>query len=95
MDKKVKITTILPLLLSFFVMSFVDIVGISKDLVNEDLHLSEFILGFIPFAAFVWFFILSVPTGIFQSRFGKKLTLNIGMGVTGVGLLFPFSCTIL
>jgi MFS transporter, FHS family, L-fucose permease len=90
MDKKVKITTILPLLLSFFVMSFVDIVGISKDLVNEDLHLSEFILGFIPFAAFVWFFILSVPTGIFQSRFGKKLTLNIGMVITGVGLLFPF-----
>jgi fucose permease len=90
MNTKINITKILPVLMAFFVMSFVDIVGISKDLVNEDLHLSEFILGLIPFAAFIWFFILSVPTGIFQSRYGKKLTLNIGMAITGIGLLFPF-----
>lgn len=78
------------MLLSFFVMSFVDLVGIGKDRVAGDLGLSDFILGLIPFAAFIWFFILSVPVGILQGRVGKKTMLNIGMGVTGVGLLIPF-----
>jgi len=81
---------VVPVLLSFFVMSFVDLVGIGKDRVAGDLGLSDFILGLIPFAAFIWFFILSVPVGILQDRVGKKTMLNIGMGVTGVGLLIPF-----
>jgi fucose permease len=76
--------------MAFFVMSFVDLVGIGKDYVNDDLHLSGFVLGFIPFAAFIWFFFLSVPIGILQSRTSKKFMLNIGMGVTGLGLLIPF-----
>jgi len=44
----------------------------------------------IPSAAFLWFFILSVPVGVLQSRLGKKTMLNIGMGVTALGLLIPF-----
>jgi FHS family L-fucose permease-like MFS transporter len=88
--QKVNINKILPVLMAFFVMSFVDLVGIGKDYVNDDLHLSGFILGFIPFAAFIWFFFLSVPIGILQSRTSKKFMLNIGMGVTGLGLLIPF-----
>jgi fucose permease len=71
-------------------MSFVDLVGIGKDRVAGDLELSEFILGLIPFSAFIWFFFLSVPVGILQARVGKKLMLNIGMAVTGIGLLIPF-----
>lgn len=78
------------MLLSFFVMSFVDLVGIGKDRVAGDLELSEFILGLIPFSAFIWFFILSVPVGILQARVGKKLMLNLGMAITGLGLLLPF-----
>jgi FHS family L-fucose permease-like MFS transporter len=58
--------------------------------VAGDLGLSEFILGLIPFSAFIWFFFLSVPVGILQARIGKKLMLNIGMGITGIGLLLPF-----
>ena len=89
-EKKIEMRLVVPVLLSFFVMSFVDLVGIGKDRVAGDLGLSDFILGLIPFAAFIWFFILSVPVGILQGRVGKKTMLNIGMGVTGVGLLIPF-----
>ena len=89
-EKKIEMRLVVPVLLSFFVMSFVDLVGIGKDRVAGDLGLSDFILGLIPFAAFIWFFILSVPVGIMQDRVGKKTMLNIGMGVTGVGLLIPF-----
>lgn len=89
-EKKIEMRLVAPVLLSFFVMSFVDLVGIGKDRVAGDLQLSEFLLGLIPFAAFIWFFVLSVPVGIIQSRLGKRFMLNIGMAVTGIGLILPF-----
>jgi fucose permease len=89
-EKKIEMRLVVPVLLSFFVMSFVDLVGIGKDRVAGDLELNDFILGLIPFAAFIWFFILSVPVGIIQARVGKKKMLNAGMVITGIGLFIPY-----
>jgi len=89
-SQKVNITKILPLLMAFFVMSFVDLVGIGVDRVSKDMNLSATLAQLIPSAAFLWFLLLSVPVGVLQSRLGKKFTLNIGMGVTALGLLVPF-----
>jgi fucose permease len=90
MDKKVNITRILPVLMSFFVMSFVDLVGIGVDRVSSDMGLSATLAQLIPSAAFLWFLLLSVPVGVIQSRLGKKFMLNVGMGITALGLLVPF-----
>lgn len=76
--------------MAFFVMSFVDLVGIGVDRVSKDMSLSATVAQLIPSAAFLWFFILSVPVGVMQSRIGKRNMLNIGMGVTALGLLLPF-----
>lgn len=81
---------ILPVLMSFFVMSFVDMVGISVDRVKIDFQLSDTMAQLIPAAAYLWFLLLSVGVGIFQDRLGKKLTVNIGMLVTALGLFIPF-----
>jgi MFS transporter, FHS family, L-fucose permease len=88
--QKVNITRILPVLMSFFVMSFVDLVGIGVDRVSREMNLSATIAQLIPSAAFLWFLLLSVPVGVMQSRLGKRLMLNIGMGVTALGLFVPF-----
>lgn len=90
MDTKVNIKKILPVLMAFFVMSFVDLVGIGVDRVSSDMNLSATLAQLIPSAAFLWFLLLSVPVGILQSRLGKRNMLNIGMGVTAIGLLVPF-----
>ncbi len=87
---KINISRISPVLMAFFVMSFVDLVGIGVDRVSKDMNLSATVAQLIPSAAFLWFFILSVPVGVMQSRLGKKNMLNIGMGVTALGLLVPF-----
>lgn len=87
---KINISKIAPVLMAFFVMSFVDLVGIGVDRVSKDMSLSATVAQLIPSAAFLWFFILSVPVGVLQSRLGKKNMLNIGMGVTALGLLVPF-----
>jgi MFS transporter, FHS family, L-fucose permease len=90
MNQKINTSILLPVLLSFFVMSFVDLVGIGVDRVSADMKLSASMAQLIPSAAFLWFLLLSVPVGIIQTRIGKKLMLNIGMAVTAIGMLVPF-----
>jgi FHS family L-fucose permease-like MFS transporter len=90
MNTKVNISKILPVLMAFFVMSFCDLVGIGVDRVSSDMNLSATLAQLIPSAVFLWFFLLSVPVGILQSRLGKRFVLNIGMGITALGLLVPF-----
>ena len=70
--KKMNITKILPVLMAFFVMSFVDLVGIGVDRVSNDMNLSATLAQLIPSAAFLWFLLLSVPVGVMQSRLGKR-----------------------
>jgi FHS family L-fucose permease-like MFS transporter len=88
--KKINIKQVLPVLMAFFIMSFVDLVGIGVDRISKDLNLSATMAQLIPSAAFLWFFFLSVPIGVLQAKLGKKLMLNTGMVITLLGLLVPF-----
>ncbi len=88
--KKINLSKTVPVLMAFFVMSFVDLVGISVDRVSADMGLSATLAQLIPSAALLWFFLLSVPVGVLQSRLGKRNMLNAGMGLTAVGLLVPY-----
>ena len=90
MDKKVNLKFVFPVLMSFFVMSFCDLVGIGVDRIKPEFNLSNTLAQLIPSAVFIWFFFLSVPVGILQDRIGKRLMLNIGMGITFIGLMIPF-----
>ncbi|MCF6358608.1 MAG: MFS transporter [Draconibacterium sp.] len=88
--KKLSISYVTPVLISFFVMSFCDLVGIGVDNAKADFELSNTLAQLIPLAVFAWFFILSVPVGILQDRIGKQNMLNIGMILTAFGLILPF-----
>ena len=90
MTKKMNLKYVIPVLVSFFVMSFCDLVGIGVDRVKLEFGLSNTVAQLIPSAVFVWFFILSVPVGILQDRIGKRNMLNIGMAITALGLFVPF-----
>ncbi len=88
--KKISIAFVAPVLLSFFVMSFCDLVGVGVDNAKADFNLNNTLAQLIPLAVFAWFFILSVPVGLLQERIGKRNMLNIGMLLTALGLLLPF-----
>lgn len=90
MNNKLSFAVLTPVLLSFFIMSFCDLVGIGVDNAKADFQISNTLAQFIPMAVFAWFFILSVPIGILQDRWGKKNTLNIGMLLTALGLFLPY-----
>jgi len=90
MKQKNSLKLFLPVIFSFFVMGFVDLVGVATGYVKQDFNLSDKVAQLIPFMVFIWFALMAIPTGIFQDRKGKKLTVNIGMVLTGIGLLIPF-----
>jgi FHS family L-fucose permease-like MFS transporter len=90
MSKQNSIKYVAPVLLSFYVMGFVDLVGVATGYVRQDYQLSATLAQLLPFSVFLWFALVSIPTGIFQDRRGKKITVNLGMIITGIGVLVPF-----
>ena len=89
-SQKINISKIFPVFLTFIVMGFVDIVGVSTGYIQKYFELSDTLAQFIPFMVFIWFFVFSIPVGVLQDKIGKKRMMNIGLLVTLVGLLIPF-----
>ena len=90
MTKKNSLSVIIPAFASFYVMGFVDMVGMATSYVKEDFQLTESMAQLLPSMVFLWFALLSIPTGIFQDRRGKRFTANLGMVITAIGLMVPF-----
>ncbi|WPR77781.1 MFS transporter [Algoriphagus sp. NG3] len=82
--------TIAPILLSYIVMGFVDIVGVSTGFAQKDFNLTPTLAQLIPSMVFVWFFILSIPVSLLQNKIGKKNVLLIGIAATALGMFTPF-----
>ena len=78
-----------PVMLCFFAMGFVDLVGIASNYVKADLGLSDAEANIFPSLVFFWFLIFSVPTGILMNRIGRKRTVLLSLLVTFVSLVVP------
>lgn len=87
---KVNILTLLPVFFGFFVMGFVDVVGIATEYVKVDFNLSEQMSGFLPSMVFLWFFLLAIPSASLMNRIGRKNTVLLSMATTLVGMIIPF-----
>lgn len=81
--------TLLPVMLCFFAMGFVDLVGIASNYVKNDLQLSDSTANVFPSLVFFWFLIFSVPTGMLMNKIGRKKTVLISLVVTLFSLLLP------
>ena len=80
---------IIPVMLCFFAMGFVDLVGIASNYVKADLGLSDSIANLLPSLVFFWFLIFSVPTGMLMNKIGRKPTVMLSLLITLVSLLLP------
>lgn len=88
MNKSMKLTLI-PVMLCFFAMGFVDLVGIASNYVKEDLNLNDATANLFPSLVFFWFLIFSVPTGMLMNKIGRKKTVLLSLLVTVISLLLP------
>lgn len=82
---------LIPVMLCFFAMGFVDLVGIASNYVKEDLGLSDSVANIFPSMVFFWFLIFSVPTGMLMNRIGRKNTVLLSLAVTVVSLVLPLT----
>ena len=89
MNKQNKSVYLVPLMLCYFCMGFVDLVGIASNYVKEDLALSDSVANVFPSLVFFWFLIFSVPTGMLMNRIGRKKTVVLSLVVTVFSLLLP------
>lgn len=78
-----------PVMLCFFAMGFVDLVGTASNYVQKDLGLTDSQANLFPSLVFFWFLIFSVPTGMLMNKIGRKNTVLISLIVTAVSLFIP------
>ena len=89
MNSKNSIFQFVPVMLAFFAMGAVDLVGIASNYVKEDFGLSDTMANLFPSMVFFWFFIFSVPTGLLMNRIGRKKTVLLSLIITVLALVVP------
>ena len=86
---KRSLSKLLPVMFAFFTMGFVDMVGTATNYVKADFTLSDTMANFLPSMVFLWFFFLSVPTGLLMNKIGKRKTVLLSLVVTALALVLP------
>lgn len=88
-DNKNVYLKLIPVMLCFFSMGFVDLVGIATNYVKEDFDLTDTTANLFPSMVFLWFLLFSVPTGMLMNRIGRKKTVLLSLVVTVLSLIIP------
>ena len=88
-DKKGQLMQMIPVMLCFFAMGFVDLVGTASNYVQKDLGLTDSQANLFPSLVFFWFLIFSVPTGMLMNKIRRKNTVLISLIVTAISLIIP------
>ena len=89
-NKSTNIGVLIPVLLTFFVMGIVDVVGVSTNYIRHDFALDDLTASIIPMMVFLWFAIFSIPTGMLMSRIGRKKTVMLAIVIGIVSLIIPY-----
>lgn len=91
-NKKTSIMVILPVMFGFFVMGFVDIIGMTINYVSADFtNLSASVVSLLASSCFIWFLIASIPTGLLMNRIGRKKTVLLSFLVQILAFLLVFT----
>ena len=80
---------LVPTMLTFFTMGFVDSVGIATNYIKDDFALSDTLANLCPSMVFFWFLVCSVPTGMLMNHIGRARTVRLSVAVTALALLAP------
>ena len=73
----------------FLAMGFGDAAGQLVSVVEKAFNVTPFTASLVSLSGMIMFGVLSVPTGVWQSKIGKKKMLTIGLILVLVGALLP------
>lgn len=81
---------ILPIMFGFFVMGFVDIIGMVNNYVKNDFtDLNDSVANLISLSCFVWFFLCAIPTSMLMNKIGRKKVVALSFCVTVLAMVVP------
>ncbi|MDN6623328.1 MAG: MFS transporter, partial [Bifidobacterium crudilactis] len=83
------IRALAPVMVSFFIMGFVDLVCIAANYVKAYFSLTDSQANLFTSMVFFWFLIFSVPTGLMMNRIGRRRTVLISIIITSAALIVP------
>ena len=86
---KVGKLAITPVMLAFFIMGFVDLVGTATNYVKPEFNLSDSTANLFTTMVFFWFLIFSVPAGILMNRIGRRKTVLLSIIITLASMALP------
>src|SRR5664280_2548579 len=89
MKQETSMSKVLPVLFGFFIMGFVDVVGIATNYVKSDFGLTDSVANLLPMMVFLWFAVFSIPTGLLMNKIGRKKTVVLSMAITFIAMLIP------
>jgi FHS family L-fucose permease-like MFS transporter len=89
MQQKINVSNVMPVMLGFFVMGFVDVVGIASNYIKQDFQLSDTLSNLVLMMVYIWFVLLSIPTALLMGKIGRRKTVLTSMVITTVGLFIP------
>ena len=79
-----------PLLAGFFVMGFGDIIGTVMNQVKAECVANAGTISWLmPIFAYVWFLVISIPTGVLAGRIGRKNAVLVSLAVTVAAMVLP------
>ena len=84
---KSNLKALLPVMFGFFIMGFVDIIGVATNHIKADFALSDVMANSLSTALFIWFFILSIPVAMMMNKIGRKSTVLLSFAVQTVAFL--------
>lgn len=90
MKGKASLLTLLPVLFSFYIVGFCDIVGISVSYIQSDFQLGDTMAGLFPAVVFIGFLFLPAPASALANKIGCRKMVISGMALTVLGMLIPF-----
>ena len=82
---------ILPILAGFFVMGFSDIIGTVMNQVKVECALSDAMAGFLPSMIFIWFLLISVPTGVACGKWGRRNMTLVSLVATAAAMFLALA----
>ncbi len=90
MPQKINIKQVLPVMFGFFVMGFIDMVGIASNYIKYDFLLSDTVANLLLMMVYIWFALFSIPTGVLMNIIGRRKTVLISVLITATALFIPF-----
>lgn len=75
-------TIVILILIAFFTISFLtNILGALNPAVSDSFKLNETMAGFLPFAFFIAYGIMSIPSGLLVEKYGEKRLMLVAFGL--------------